>query len=430
MKTTLAIILGMGLLSGLLAAANSNRETPRLDLDWHLTPTVARLVESEPPAKATISEMITAPGTIEAIDEAEIASQVVGRVVDVHVKEGDTVKSGQVLVQLDPIDAQARLDSAHAKIDRLHAALDQVEADMAKATRDATRSGQLSARGVASATEVADAATVLARSRAALAMVKQELAEAEALQRMSEQELSRTRIAAPIDGVVSGLAVEVGEVAIPGTPNLPGALLMTITDLKKLRVRVLVDETDVLLVQNGQYSFIYPQADQRTPARGTVDRVAAKGKKVPGGEVVSFETLVKLDPGQSKLRPGMTTTALIEVKRATDVISVPVQAVVHRRRRDLPDSPELRAWLEKYAPSVGERPEEAALRYVPIVFLENEKDGRAIARPVVTGLSDSRRIEIREGLTEDDRVITGPFRSLDELKDGMPITHDPNLAAP
>lgn len=427
MKTALVVFLGVGLISGLLAAVNATRDAAGLDLDWRLTPTVARLVDSETPAKGTISQTITAPGAIEAIGEAEIASQVVGRVVEVTVHEGDTVKAGQLLVRLDPIEAQARLDSAHARIDRLRASLSQVEADMAKATRDAARSGQLSVRGAASATEVADAATALARSRAGLLMVKQELAEAEALQRTSEQDLSRTQILAPIDGVVSGLTVEVGEVAIPGTPNLPGALLMTVTDLANLRVRVQVDETDVLLVQGGQYAFVYPQADQRTPVLGKVDRVSAKGKKLPGGEVVSFETFVTLDPGPSKLRPGMTTTAIIEVKRATDVTSVPVQAVVHRRRKDLPDSPEVRAWVEKYASAASERPEEAARRYLPIVFLE--KNGVAIARPVVTGLSDSRRIEIKEGLESDDLVITGPFRSLDELKDGMPITHDPALAA-
>jgi HlyD family secretion protein len=347
-------------------------------------------------------------------------------VVEVHIKEGDMVKAGELLVRLDPIDATARLDSARARIQRLRAAGVQADADLEKAIRDATRSGNLSARGVATATEVADAGTVLARARAAIQMIRQELAEAEAMERTSKQELDRTQIRAPIDGVVSGLTVEVGEVAIPGTPNLPGALLMTVTNLEKVRVRTQVDEADVPMVESGQAARIYPQSDQRTPVAGRVDRVAAKGKKVAGGEVVSFETFVTIDDSQHRLRPGMTTTVEIEVRQVGDALGVPVQAVVHRRRKDLPDTAEVRAWAERNARSPGEKAQEAELRYVQLVFVN--EGGIARARPVETGLSDEKHIEVKSGLGPEDRVITGPFRALDEMKDGSPVVPESGRA--
>lgn len=417
--TILFSIGGVALVAALVATANLQKLPAAMDLDWHLVQFPPKEVQVETPTRAAIVETITAPGNVESVEEAEIASQVVGRVVAVHVRDGDTVRAGKLLVKLDPTDASARLDSARARIDRLKAGLNQAEADLEKAQRDALRSGQLSARGVASATEVADAGTVLARSKAALRMTRQELAEAEAMERTSLQDLDRTEIKAPIDGVISGLGVEVGEIAIPGTTNLAGAVLMTVCDLEHVRVRAQVDETDVPLVRPGQPARIYPQADQRNPVAGAIDRVAAKGKKASGGEVVSFETLVRVDDARKRLRPGMTTTLEIEVDRAEDVLSLPVQAVVHRRRKDLPDTAEFRAWAEKHARSPGEKAQDAEIRYVQIVFVEDH--GIARARPVETGLSDERRIEIKDGLQPDDRVIVGPFRALDELKDGSPI---------
>ncbi len=402
-----------------LAAANMRRDTSALNLDWHLVNLPPKEVRVEGPVRGPIVETITAPGTVEAIDEAEIASQIVGRVVEVHIKEGDTVHAGDLLVRLDPTDATARLDSARARIQRLRAGISQAEADLEKAIRDATRSGRLSERGVASPTEVADAATLLARAKAGIQMIKQELAEAEAMERTGKQDLDRTEIRAPIDGVVSGLTVEVGEVAIPGTTNLAGALLMTVTNLDKLRVRAQVDEADVPMVASGQSVRIYQQADQRTAVAGRVDRVAAKGKKVVGGEVVSFETFLTIDDSQHQLRPGMTTTVEIEVRQTGDALSVPVQAVVHRRRKDLPDTAEVRAWAERNARSPGEKAQEAELRYVQLVFVD--QGGIARARPIETGLSDERRIEVKSGLDPNDRVITGPFRALDELKDGSAV---------
>jgi HlyD family secretion protein len=116
----------------------------------------------------------------------------------------------------------------------------------------------------------------------------------------------------------------------------------------------------------------------------------------------------------------MTATVEIEVKRAPDVLGVPVQAVVHRRRKDLPDTQAIREWSRRHAHSPGEKAKDEEALYVKIVFVV--ENGTAHARPVETGISDERRVEILSGLEAEDRVIVGPFRALDELKDGHPVT--------
>ncbi len=417
MRRALAGSALIAILVATLAAANLRREPGALNLDWQLVKEAPREVLAEPSRRGEIVQTVTAPGSVEATDEAEIASQIIGRVIEVRVKDGDTVRKGDLLVRLDPTEARARVDSAAARADRLRSAIDAARRDLEKAARDEAQSTKLAGRGVATITELADSRTLKAKAELSLKMSANELIESEAMRLTSQQELDRTSILAPIDGVVAGLSVDVGEVVIAGTTNLRGSVLMTVSDLRRLRVRAEVDETDVPLVRPGQPARVFLQADERNPVPGVVDRVAPKGTKKD--EVVSFETLIDLGEGQSVLRPGMSSTVEVEVQRSDRALSVPVQAVVHRRRKDLPDTPAVRAWSEKTARSPGEKAREVELRYVKLVFIV--EGGVARARPVETGLSDERRIEILEGLGPEDRVVVAPFRALDELKDGSPV---------
>jgi HlyD family secretion protein len=418
MRRSLLALLGLIGLVGIVAAANLNRDPKGVKVDWQIIKPDAREVSLESPAQGAIVQTVTAPGVIEPVEEAEIASQIVGRVVEVRIKDGDSVKKGDLLVKLDETEARARLDSSAARIERLKASISQALADREKADRDVTRSMKLTSRNAATATELADARSLLAKSEAALLVAQNDLRESEAMRRTSLQDLDRTEIRSPIDGVIAGCEVEVGEVVIAGTTNLPGTVLMTVGDLSHMRVRAEVDETDVPLVKPGQPSRVYLQADPTKPIEGKVDRVAPKGKKTE--EVVSFETLVLVGPASGSLRSEMTATVEIEVRRAEDVLGVPVQAVVHRRRKDLPDTPEVRDWDRKNGRSLGEKARELAGRYVKIVFVM--ENGVARARPVETGISDEKRVQVLSGLKPTDKVIVAPFRALDELKDGNPIT--------
>ncbi|QEH37221.1 Macrolide export protein MacA [Aquisphaera giovannonii] len=423
-KTLIAV--GLGLLLLTLFAANRRREPGAVDLDWRVLREPPRKVLAEPATRGPIVQTVTAPGKVESVEEAEVASQLIGRVVAVYVEEGDVVLRNDPLVELDATDAKARLDSACARIAKLTAAITQAESELAKAERDVDQFSKLRVRGFASPTERADAVTLLEKARAALAMSRNELREAEAMRRSSDEELRRTLIVAPMDGVVSNLNVDEGEIVIAGTTNLPGSVLMKVSAMGRMRVRADVDETDVLSLRRGQPAQAYLLASQLQPLAGRVETVAPQGK-ASKDDVVNFETLIAIDaPAQTstsgedhRLRPGMTATVEVEVRRSDDAISVPAQAVVHRRRKDLPDTPAVRSWAERNARSPGEKARDAELRYVKLVFVLD--GGVARARPVETGLSDERRVEILSGLEPEDRVIVGPFRALDELKDGAAV---------
>lgn len=417
MRRSFLVVLAVIVVVGVVTAANMSRDPKSITVDWQIIKPPPREVTIETPAKGSIVQTVTAPGIVEAVEEGKIASQIVGRVMEVRVKDGDAVKKGDLLVKLDETEARARLDSMGARIERLKASIAQAESDREKADRDVSRSSKLAGRGVATPTELADARSALARAEAGLLVSRNDLRESEAMRRTSQQDLDRTEIRAPIDGVVAGCEVEVGEVVIAGTTNLPGTVLMTIGDLSRMQVRAEVDETDVPLVKPGQPSRVYLQADPSRPIEGKVDRVAPKGKKTD--EVVSFETLVLVGPASGTLRSEMTATVEIEVRRSDEVLGVPVQAVVHRRRKDLPDSPAVRAWAQKHSRSLGEKAQDVEARYVKIVFVV--ENGVARARPVETGISDEKRIEIISGLEPTDKVIVAPFRALDELKDGNPV---------
>jgi HlyD family secretion protein len=435
MSRTIVTAVGLAAVLACLAAANLVRRPGTVAIEWTSARKPPVGVHTEPAARGPIVQMITAPGVVVPVEEVKIASQIVGRVVAVHVKDGATVKKGDLLIKLDETDARARLDSALARIARLRAAIVQAEAQLGKTGRDVTRLERLQARGAASAVDLADAHSELTKAKAAMEMNRNELAESEAMCRTNKHELARTEIRAPIDGTVAGLEVEVGEVVIPGTMNLPGAVLMTVSDVRRMWVRADVDESDRPLVKVGQPVLVYLQSDQLGSIAGTVERVSGKGKKrnerasagaqsqaspaAGSSEVVSFPTRVRIDAGNPALCPGMSATVEIEVRRSADALGVPIQAVVHRRLEDLPDTPALRSWADRHAHSRAERALTAEAQYVKIVFV---LDGQVVrVRPVETGIVDEHRVAILEGIGPGDRVVVGPFRVMDELGDGQSV---------
>lgn len=418
MRRVLVIVALLAIVVTVVAVANLRRDADMLGVDWRIKKKLpTKKVKVECPRQCEIVQTVTAPGTIELIDEANIASQIMGQVEEVLVEKGDDVKKGDLLVKLDDEDARARLASTEARIERLKAAIELAEADLNKAQLDSAGYRKLEARGFSSPNEVRDGETILAKMEAAMEMSEHELKESLSMRRNSEQEVERTEIRAPMDGTVIDLDVEVGEIVIAGTTNLPGTVLMTIGDMNKMRVRADVDETDVGLVFSDQPTQIFLQADQETPVAGVVDLISPKGTRL--NEVVSFETLIDVTGEHQALRPEMTATVEIEVKRSDNPLSLPVQAVVHRRMRDLPDTKLFRDWIKQQPVTPSEKGKELSTRYVKVVFVM--EDGIAHARPVDTGISDQERIEILGGIDEDCDVIVGPFRVLDEMIEDQPV---------
>src|SRR3954447_8793544 len=143
MRRSFLVVLAIIVVVGIVSAANMNRDPKSVTVDWQIIKPQSREVTIDTPARGPIVQTVTAPGIVEPVEEAEIASQIVGRVVEVRVKDGDSVKKGDLLVKIDETEARARLDSSAARIERLKAAIAQSESDREKADRDVNRSAKL-----------------------------------------------------------------------------------------------------------------------------------------------------------------------------------------------------------------------------------------------------------------------------------------------
>lgn len=371
------------------------------------------------PLQRVIIRTVQAPGEVEPLSEVDISGEVVAKILEMPVEEGDPVKKGDLLCRLDDADLRARVTSAEANVAKLKAIITQAEADFEKANRDYKRQLRLVETESTSNTELADYRTALVRARAFVEIRSQELVEAEAMRQSALEDLDKTVITSPIDGIVSQLFAKEGEVVITGTMNNPGTRIMVISDMSKMQVRCRVDETDAPLVENGQTAQIYLQSDTQRAVPGHVLRVAAKGTKPQGRDVVTFETLIIVDSDDDQVRPGMTANVEIEVAQSENALTIPVEAVAHRKRRNLP---------EKLVQSLdGDSGEETSVQtrtrraaeYLKVVFCI--EDDVVHPKLVETGISDAAGVEILAGITAENRIVTGPFRSLDQLKDGSRI---------
>jgi HlyD family secretion protein len=306
----------------------------------------------------------------------------------------------------------AMVESGEANVAKLEASIRQAEADLEKCRRDLERQERLSSQNATSQIELADYRTAMIRAQAGVDMRKQELLDAQAMLRRAKESLEKTIISSPIDGVVAKRHAKPGEVVITGTMNNPGTVIMVITDLSRMQVRARVDETDVPQVKQGQTVRIYLPSDPRKPIPGRVTQVAAKGSKPAGRDVVTFETLVLVESDDPSIKPAMTANVEIEVASKEKALTVPVQAVVQRKRKDVPEGL-IKEYEAKY-PLEGQRGPKA--QYLKLLFTMDAD--KAVPHLVETGIADATRVEVVEGVPDDAQVITGPYRSLDQLKDG------------
>src|SRR3990172_6593223 len=383
----------------------------------HVAEEVALTVSVAKPAKEEIIRLVQAPGDVEAVLEVEISSEIVAKIEEMPVEEGDLVKKGDLLCRLDDNKLLAEVDSGQARIAQLRAAIVQADADLEKAERDLTRQVTLSETESTSDLELRDYKTLRDKMKAVREMRQQELIQAEAGLKRIQEDLQRTVICSPIDGIISRLVAELGEVVITGTMNNPGTVIMTISDLSKMQMRARMYEVDIPLVQPGQKARVYLQSDQDKPVPAKIIRVASKGIKPRDRDVVTFEAIMEVLSNEARIKPGMTANVEIEVDKRDDAITIPVEAIVHRMRKDLPESVVAEFDRKQAGLDLSDRVRQA--QDIKVVYVM--EGDVAKVRVVDPGIADSRRVELRDGLTLDDTVITGPYRSLDQLKDGKKV---------
>lgn len=416
MKALLTIVLLGGISVAVFALGTLHRKSDDKSI-LHVAEEMPLTVKVARPERRGIVKLVQAPGDVEAVLEVEISSEIVAKIEEMPVEEGDVVARGQLLCRLNDDDLKAAVESGQAQVGRLRAMIQQAEADLEQAERDCKRQADLSEVNATSDKELFDHLVARKKARAVLEMRTQELAEAAAFFKRVQEDLKRTIIESPIRGVVSKLNAKQGEVVVTGTMNNPGTVIMSVSDLSKMQVRARVDEVDVPLVKRGQSARLYLQSDQQVPVPARVVRVASKGTRLEGRDVVYFETLLEVLSDDPRIKPGMTANVEIEVDRREDAITIPVEAIVHRMRKDLDEKTLALFDAKQTNLDLSARARQA--QYIKVVYV---MDGEAAqVRLVEPGIADTHRVELADGIRLDDLVITGPYRSLDQLKDGRKV---------
>lgn len=362
----------------------------------------------------SLQAFVTASGEIVATRYADIGSAVMGRLVELAVKEGDSVKAGQVLARIDPVQASSSAAAAAASVGALEAdsrgaatqvraaqaALDEARSREKESGASLARAQELQRGGLlpqsefdkaslaaATATaQVASAAAALDRAQQALSGSERRIAQGRAENTRARDMLSKTEITAPIDGVITRLDVEQGEMVVIGVQNQPGSILMTISDLSAVNAEVKVAEADVMRLSNGFTAAVTLEALPLQKFTGRVVEIGASALPQVGTQAAAreFRVKVRLDGPAAALRPGLTCDTEILVAERKNATTVPLQAVVEQNGQ------------------TG-------------VFVL--RDGGVKFTPVTTGIIGGLSIEV-SGVAEGTAIVSGPFQALRELRDG------------
>jgi HlyD family secretion protein len=358
----------------------------------------ASQVEVAQVSRRTVVAKVKASGNITPRKKVEIQSKVIGEIVALPFKEGDAVKAGQVVVEIEKKLYQAACDQARAAFEQAKVQLARAQAELANTELQAARTERLAAEGVVSEQARDQARLALEQARVAVRAQERAIEQARFAYQRALEDLERTTIRSPMDGVVISRRVEVGETAIMGTTNFPGSVLMVIGDLSELVAEVEIPERDVVHVALGQKAQVKVDAIFGEVFTGKVVEIASSGTKL--GDVVKFKVKVALDQADPRLKPEMTAKVEIVTRKAENVVAVPLQAVQTR-------------FLDEAGREVFGK---TTPREVQVVYLLEASKARM--REVKTGVQDELYAEILAGLSGGEKVIVGPYKVLRTLKDG------------
>jgi HlyD family secretion protein len=365
-------------------------------------------VTMEKVKRQDITSVVSASGEIKPKKNINISAQVPGRIIKIGVEEGDEVKAGDFLLQLDSTQYEANADGNRAMIRVSKSELIQAEARLARDRSSYERQKKLFEDDLISKDQLEGAKSQFDVSVAQMNAIQSQIQQAEASLKSAVDNINKTTSAAPSDGVITSLRVEEGEVAIIGTMNNPGTVLLTIADLSVMEVEVEVDETDVVAVRLGQEARVRVDAYPEMIFKGQVTEVGSSAlqKNLAASastqEAKDFKVVVTLADPPAKLKPGLSASADVVTAEKKGVLAVPIAALVLRQK---PADPKAKP-AETAAPAKDEEG----------VYLLNA--GRAKFQPVVKGITGGMVIEIGSGLTEGQEIVAGPYSALRELKDG------------
>jgi HlyD family secretion protein len=352
--------------------------------------------------RTDLTSKVSANGQIDAQRKVDLSANVMGQIVNLAVREGDVVKKGDFLLQIDQKQLAASAQGAEASMRAIYSDLDAARANHAEAQRIYERARTNFEQKIIPAAELDRARTAVDAARANVNAIQQRIQQARANVTAARDTLSKTTMTAPMGVVITALPVEEGEVAVIGTMNNPGTKLLTIADMSVVEAVMEVDETDIPNVKVGQRATVTIDAYPNKTFDGVVTEVGSSpmtARGVGGGtEAINFEVKIQLNNPPAGVRPGFSASADIITGTRAKALAIPIQALVVR---------------EKPGTAAGKAQEEEGV-YV-------HKAGKVQFVPVTTGLAGDSNIEIVRGLTEGQQIVTGPFRALRDIKDGSKV---------
>jgi HlyD family secretion protein len=401
-------------------------------------------VQVEKIKKHDLEAIVSASGKIQARTTVNISSQSMGRVTRLAVEEGDRVKQGQFLVEIDPRSLRTQVMRGEAGLSAQQTAVSQarVQLESAKASlqlaRDTYKRQQDLWKEQLTTKQDLDRAENDVKIRekeveareAAIQMESTRVRQTSADLDNAKYNLGLLSIESPIDGIVTRRSIELGENVMIGTMNNAGTVLMTIADMSIIEAELEVDETDIPNVKMGQTAKVTIDAipDKTFTAKVTeIGNSPIQAAASAATRAINFKVVVTIDGEIPEVRPGFTCTADITTATRKGVVAIPIQATTVRElvfdeKGNVVKPPE----ADKKTPQRPGAAAEAAELKPGQTKKETEgvfviKDGKAAFLPVKTGIAGEKYLEVLSGVKEGQEVIVGPFNSVRDMKDGDPV---------
>jgi HlyD family secretion protein len=360
---------------------------------------------------------VTASGQVQPRTKVDLAADISGRIVRLAVKEGQMVRKGQFLLEIDPQEYVAAVQRSQAALSSAKAQEAQARANLIQAERNYQRSLEIQKANaqLVAAEQLEQLKTQVDVNKALAEAAKHNVDQSEAGLRDARSKLSKTTILAPMSGRVTRLVVEQGETAVPGTFNKDAATLLTISDMSVLETKVKVDETDVARISVGDSAVVQIDAFPDTTFVGKVVeisnsavRAAATGQSTD--QAIDYEVTIQLLNPPPDTRPDFSTTAKVVTDIRDKALSIPIISLTVRENENVSDA--------DTAVIVGRTTQkEVGRKDVEGVFIVGA-DNKVTFRPVKVGIAGDRYFEVLSGLTQGEKIVGGTYQAIRELKDG------------
>ena len=416
-KKKLFFILGGVLLLAIIIVANLVKSSEK---GYEVTSGIVK--------RGNIISKVTATGRVRPKTEVKIQASVQATIVELPVKEGDTVQTNDLLIKLDQTRYEAAVRMAKASLASAKATMKQNEANMLEAELACRRTKKLFGKGLVSDEQKISVETAYEVAKARYEASKYQVEQYSASVVQAVDQLDKTILKAPMNGVITELNAEVGEIVLVGTMNNPGTVIMTVADLSEIEVEAEVDETDIAAVGLGQTAKIRVDAFPDTSFAGIVTEVG-NSAKISGfssqDQVTNFLVKTQFVETYPYVKPGMTAEVEITTSEHLDVFYVPIQAVVIRDElpsengdKNQEESSESSGAVAAETITDDEQAQANDLEDQEYEGVYVIKDGKVSFVQVTTGIADQQNMEITSGLTSDEEIVIGPYKMLRKLKHG------------